>query len=194
MYNENKTTEHERNTNGNVSFQKEPKEKNYGGLAKFLGGAATCLALMFALSALLLHTAIQTNAGNELKIRELERTTAEQRETIEMGRSTVETKGTQFNPALNETPVHITPTPQQIQPAQTEQPQPNRQYARPFYRHTRDYVRPTQPEPAQEPEITTQNLPQIANTETAEPVQQAEQNIVQTIQHEINNIICPDCE
>jgi cell division protein FtsL len=102
---ENKTTSHTRDTNGNVAdvnpFQKGDTKRD-NGIAKFLGGVATTMALALALTGLLLHASIQTNAAHNQQIQELRQTVEEQNELLATNQQTIDELQTAEN---NDAPI-----------------------------------------------------------------------------------------
>ena len=71
MYKDNKTTAHQRNTQGNVVQQKQKKERSTA--SQFVSVAVTTLAIALVFTGLLLHTSMRTNANSKAKIENLER-------------------------------------------------------------------------------------------------------------------------
>lgn len=72
MYKENKTTEHTRNTKGNVEVPTKQKKRNP--VSQFLIYGTVAMALALTVCALLLHSSMQTNAANQARIQELQQT------------------------------------------------------------------------------------------------------------------------
>ena len=70
MYEEHKTTEHARNSHGQVDIPRKHRKKNP--VSAFLGYAAVTMALALTVTALLLHGSMQNNAASLKKIQELE--------------------------------------------------------------------------------------------------------------------------
>jgi len=72
-----RTTEHVRDSHGNVAFER-PQQKKNSGMTRILGYTAGALALALTVTALLLHSSTQTNAQNKKRIDDLQQLQSQQ--------------------------------------------------------------------------------------------------------------------